>query len=288
MAALVQTFPSQQSSSTVTMMQSRTPSGSGSSGTPARYGNSGSGYRAPPVAPYAFTSTPALNPKANSPQKVVQRPDDSKQSYTSLETLSNDTIRPPTSQSSSTQRSVPRPLSSVGLQASVPAGLTSPTSNTPSRYKKRPESVVLQPNQMPQVYGAPNRSSSTPSIPQVSGVMQPPFIGDHAGQLRSSSVDDINVYRSPAPYVSASDNRRKSVHGAISGSQWTAGEFQNFIRQEISGMSQRPAVGDINGNNGFKPPQRPGSRRTGSTDSSGSGASSRASSVSCNHSFITP
>lgn len=81
MAALVQSFP--QSASTVTMLQARPTSSSGAfqtsspnqhrgSGAGARNGYSGSNttsYRGPtsstPVAPYAFTSTPALTTGQN-------------------------------------------------------------------------------------------------------------------------------------------------------------------------------------------------------------------------------
>lgn len=312
MAALVQTYPAQQSSTPIGLMQPRSQSTSGtihnssqgqghSNTNNTRYRDAvagSSGYRAAPVAPYAFTSTPNLStakPAAitSTPQKsadnavAANRPEDSKQGYTSLEAISNDpTVRPPLSQSSNTDtgrrpsssRPNPRPLSTATLQPATPAGLTSPTRAAPERYKKvtrRPESVVLQPahssgtEMSAGVYAAPNRAYSTPSLPQTVGTAQAPFIGDYTGQLRSQSVDDMHAYEAPGSRYGG-PNRRRSVGT----SSITAETFQTFLRQELSGNQQKSAnAGE------FKPPHRPGSRRTGSTDSSGSGTSSRASSV---------
>ncbi|KAI5801125.1 hypothetical protein EDC01DRAFT_716383 [Geopyxis carbonaria] len=336
MAALVQTFPAQQSSTPVGLMQPRSQSSSGALHSTSqaqvgqqhnlsstRYrdavaGNSGynqRSYNSAPVAPYAFTSTPGLsnskpaNVQSQKPRdnrsSTAGRPEDSRQIYTSLETISPDSsVRPPQSQSStrsfdtsSTQQQTSRPtlqpLSTGSLQP--PQSVASPTRPSPERYRRNrisqggissPQSAQPSGSGMAAVsavYTNPNRASSSPSLPHLSGigpqgVPKGTFIGDYAGQLRSQSVDDIHTHRSPTGQQ-PSQNRRRSVGpGSI-----TAENFQNFLRQELSTPqkpSARPAspATSVKANQEFKPPVRPGSRRTGSTDSSASGNSSRASS----------
>ncbi|KAI5857001.1 hypothetical protein BZA05DRAFT_415710 [Tricharina praecox] len=319
MAALVQTYPAQQQSSApVSLMQPRSQASHGASqgpgqhnGNASRYNNSNNGgsYRvySAPVSPYAFTSTPGLTSfKAPSPSKPAMggRPDDTRQAYTSLDSLSSDAnLRVPsqssprsTDDSSLNQgsRQNVRPLSTT-IQA-IPPAAPSPTREKPDRYKRVNRNSQLglpagsaQPSGsgVAAVYQHPSRANSSPSLPNSNGaanlgqgVVKAPFVGDYTGQLRSQSVDDIHTYQRPSTYQTTQSRRRSVGPGSM-----TAENFQSFLRQELASTnpigavapdtstgSKNTVVGD------FKPPMRPGSRRTGSTDSSASGSSSRASS----------
>jgi len=147
------------------------------------------------------------------------------------------------------------------------------------------------------IYTQPGKANSNPSLPptvgNAGGVGKAPFIGDYTGQLRSQSVDDIHTYRSPSAIsnLQQMQNRRRSVGPDA----FSPESFQNFVRNEMSSSPQtnvqlsRPgsASGSASGSNrsqaGASGPNstipRPGNRRTGSTDSSASGNSSRPSSV---------
>ncbi|TGZ79855.1 hypothetical protein EX30DRAFT_320782 [Ascodesmis nigricans] len=181
-----------------------------------------------------------------------------------------------------TSRPNPRPLSTATLQPATPPGITSPTRAAPERYKKvnrRPESVVLQPAHLngvdtTGVYASTNKAHSSPALPQNLERAQNAFIGDYAGQLRTQSVDDMHTYVPPAARYVAQNRRRSVGPGSI-----TAENFQTFLREELARSQTKPGEGGIVMGAEFQPPQRPGSRRTGSTDSSGSGTSSRASST---------
>lgn len=337
MAALVQTYPAQQSSAPVSLMQPRSQSSSGahhhnnSSNSAAAHhphnnsstrsyrdavaGNSAyrGGYNSAPVATYAFSATPGLshskptNTQQSKADKspVIGRPEDSRHGYTSLEAISSDqSLRPPLSQSSSS-RSVDdlattrqatrpnlRPLSTASLQPPG-AGLASPARPSPDRYRKvarrTDSSQSAQPSgsgmaAVAAVYTNSGQSNSNPSLPhgQQNGVYQAPFIGDYAGQLRSQSVDDIHTHTSIPGAQQSYQNRRRSVGPA---SLATTENFQNFLRQEMAAnqskaAAARPASPAQPKHGGeLKAPHRPGSRRTGSTDSSASGTSSRNSSI---------
>jgi hypothetical protein len=320
MAALVQTYPTQQSSAPVSLMQPRSQASHGTTqgpSQPARYNNNNNnnnnsgtryqGYSTAPVAPYAFTSTPGLanskspSPSGSKPGAPAGRPEDIRQGYTSLDSISPDSnLRAPSSHSSARsmddspiRSNNTRPLLSAIQTASQP--LPSPTREKPDRYKRVNRNSQLglpagsaQPSgsgmaAVAAVYTQPNRASSTPSLPHGGnvgqGAVNAPFIGDYTGQLRSQSVDDFYAYRRPS--ASAQGRRRSIGPGSM-----TAENFQNFLRQELS------SNGSADGDAGLKPLHRPGSRRTGSTDSSASGSSSRASVSSsfpshCNCSYLT-
>ncbi|KAA8894194.1 hypothetical protein FN846DRAFT_786822 [Sphaerosporella brunnea] len=307
MAALVQTYPTQQSSAPISLMQPRSQASHGTAQgptQPARYNNNSGtryqGYSTTPVPLHAFTSTPSLansKPPSSSgskPGAVSGRPEDTRQGYTSLDSISPDSnLRAPSSHSSarsmddsSIPRPNPRPISTV-IPASAQT-LASPAREKPDRYKRANRNSQLgmpagsaQPSgsgmaAVAAVYSQPSRASSTPSLPHTGnvgqGVVKAPFIGDYEGQLRSQSVDDIHAYNRPS--ASSLQNRRRSVGpGSI-----TAENFQNFLRQELTNNGTTGSHGGSNGIVEFKPPMRPGSGRTGSTDSSASGSSSRASS----------
>lgn len=134
------------------------------------------------------------------------------------------------------------------------------------------------------------------------GVGKVPFIGDYTGQLRSKSVDDIHTYQSPAAITNQQlmRNRRRSVGPDA----FSPDSFQNFVRQEINSLSQktnaqlsrpgsstsgsvsgstRSQVGASSPNSNMHGHSRPGNGRTGSTDSSVSGNSSRPGSVNAPH-----
>ncbi|KAF8542881.1 hypothetical protein BDD12DRAFT_316637 [Trichophaea hybrida] len=336
MAALVQSYPAQQSSAPVSLMQPRSQpsagalhgSTQGQTGShshnnhgPSRYNNSsnnngGTGYRGystTPVATYAFTSTPSLATKPSSssgPTKLGDRPtmggkpDDTRQTYTSLDSISLDSsLRAPLSQSSparsmddsSIQHGTrpPRMLSTVTAIQPQTQSVASPTREKPDRYKRFNRNSYIglptgsaQPSgsgtaSVAAVYTHPSRANSTPNVNGGnSGVVRASFIGDYEGQLRSQSVDDIHTYRRPSPLShQITHGRRRSVGpGSI-----TTESFQNFLRQELAnnpnGLARfgQPADKKAPVAN-YKPPVGPGSRRTGSTDSSASGTSSRASS----------
>lgn len=126
MAALVQSFPTQQSPSPVSLMQPRPQStsnslqsaqaqsshsnqhhlttprnmggyNSSSSSNSNNSGNNTSGYRSgyttAPVAPYAFTSTPSLSNTKQQPPKIGERtsskPDDSRNRYPAPDSISS-------------------------------------------------------------------------------------------------------------------------------------------------------------------------------------------------------
>lgn len=122
MAALVQSFPAQQSSSPVSLMQSRPQSASNSlqsaqtqSAHPGQhhlttprnmggYNNSNSnsnnsagggyrsGYTTAPVAPYAFTSTPSLSNTKQQPkigERTSSKPEDSRNRYPAPDSISS-------------------------------------------------------------------------------------------------------------------------------------------------------------------------------------------------------
>jgi len=334
MAALVQSYPAQQSSAPVSLMQPRSQPSAGAlhaaqgqTGShthnhgPSRYNsssnnnNGGTGYRGystTPVATYAFTSTPSLATKpssSSSPTKsgdrptVGGKPDDTRQTYTSLDSISLDSsLRAPLSQSSS-PRSVddssiqhgtrpPRSLSTATAIQPQAQSVASPTREKPDRYKRVNRNSYIglpvgsaQPSgsgmaSVAAVYAHPSRANSTPNVNGGnSGVVRAPFIGDYEGQLRSQSVDDIHTYRRPSPLAhQMTQNRRRSVGpGSI-----TTESFQNFLRQELSnnpsGLAKFGSPADKKAAiANFKPLAGPGSRRTGSTDSSASGTSSRAS-----------
>jgi len=319
MAALVQTYPAQQQSSApVGLMQPRSQAPHGAPQSPGQHNvnasrynsNSSSAYRGytAPVAPYAFTSTPGLaSPKVPSPSKPAMggRPDDTRQAYTSLDSLSPDSsLRAPSQSSarsiddSSLQGSRPnvRPLSTI--QATPQAAAPSPNREKPDRYKRVNRNSQhglpagsAQPSgpgmaAVTAVYQHPSRANSSPSLPNGSGAtglgqgaVKAPFVGDYTGQLRSQSVDDIHTYRRPSTYQTTRSRRRSVGPGSM-----TAENFQNFLRQELASANPIGAVASDSpaGNKSlvvgdFKPPMGPGSRRTDSTDSSASGSSSRAS-----------
>ncbi|CCX12326.1 hypothetical protein FPQ18DRAFT_411860 [Pyronema domesticum] len=316
MAALVQSFPSQQSSAPVSLMQPRSQPSTGalhgaaqgqSSHQPARYSNN-RGYSTAPVATYAFTSTPSLATKPQSapgPSKpsVGGKPDETRQSYTSLDSINPEAaLRAPPSTSRSIDDTTlqqgaprpqqPRPLSTSSFpQNQVQTALPSPREK-PDRYKRvNRNSYIGMPTASAQpsgpgmtavaaVYAHPSRANSSPNVNGgQNGVVKTSFIGDYEGQLRSQSVDDIHTLGRPSPQGSTSHGRRRSVGpGSI-----TTESFQNFLRQELAQTGNGSVKGQTTGGPKspvaeFKPPMRPGSRRTGSTDSSASGTSSRASS----------
>jgi hypothetical protein len=328
MAALVQTFPAQQSSTPVALMQPRSQSSSGTNSQTQsghhsqhqnpRYTNSANsnggyrgGYNTAPVAPYAFTSTPGLSntkPAVTAPRLGERtssvptgRPDELRKSYSDV-LQSSPSSRPVDDSNlrSRPQQNNLRPLSTVGLPAPQP--IASPTTRpSPDRYRRvnRRSEVNLaaanvatntQPSgsgmaAVAAVYNVPNRASSSPSLPPVTGsgagaantgAVKAPFIGDYTGQLRGQSVDDMSAYIHPSQQ-STTQNRRRSVGpGSI-----TTENFQTFLRQELANkekpqLSPKASSPGLDGT-GLQLPVRPRSRRTGSTDSSGSGASSKSS-----------
>lgn len=276
-------------------------------------------YSPAPTATYAFTSTPGLATSKSSNPKVLRpadrsntagRPEDSRHGYTSLEAISSDSsLKPP--QSSSSSRSTDdlaapaskdptrpslRPLSTATLQPPAVAS-PSPSRPSPDRYRKVNRTNFTQSAQpsgsgmaaVSAVYANTTRSNSSSALPQITNQSSPqqaginaPFIGDYTGQLRSQSVDDIHTYRSPSATQRALQDRRRSVGPA---SLNTAENFQNFLRKEMAdsqNKNNRPASpAQVKKDGELKAPLRPGSRRTGSTDSSASGASSRGSSAVC-------
>ena len=207
-----------------------------------------------------------------------------------------------------------RPISTMSTNLSPPP-ILSPTSRpSPDRYRRanngRASSNIGQVGggsaqqsrstmgAVPAIYTQPGRANSNPSLPptvgNAGGVGKAPFIGDYTGQLRSQSVDDIYTYRNPSAIsnLQQMQSRRRSVGPDA----FSPESFQNFMRNEMSSSSQtnvqlsRPgsaAGGSASGSNrsqaGASGPNsitpRPGNRRTGSTDSSASGNSSRPSSV---------
>jgi len=209
-----------------------------------------------------------------------------------------------------------RPISTISTNLS-PLPILSPTSRpSPDRYRRANNgragsntgqvgSGSAQPSgpttgAVAAIYTQPGRANSNPSLPpavgNAGGVGKAPFIGDYTGQLRSQSVDDIHTHRSPYAIsnLQQMQNRRRSVGPDA----FSPESFQNFVRNEMSSSSRanlqlsRPesASGSASGSNrsqaGASGPNsitqntpRPGNRRTGSTDSSVSGNSSRPSSV---------
>lgn len=198
-----------------------------------------------------------------------------------------------------------RPISTISTNLSPP--ILSPTGRpSPDRYRRanngragsntgqvgsgsaqpsRPTAGAVAP-----IYTQPGRANSNPSLPPTVGNAggvgkAAPFIGDYAGQLRSQSVDDIHTYRSPSSIsnLQQMQNRRRSVGPDA----FSPESFQNFVRNEMSASSRaalqlsRPEsqVGASGPNSITQNTPRPGNRRTGSTDSSVSGNSSRPSSV---------
>jgi hypothetical protein len=331
MAALVQTFPAQQSASSLNLMQPRSQSSSGtlhgaSQGQSNQRNNSpryntngvgaGSSYRGhgtAPVAPYAFTSTPGLSASKSvgtaTAGSKAGGADDTRQPQISSEPPSLDlTLRVSQSQTpppQHSQTSTIRPMDDESIQQEsklnvrplmtgapmLTQSISSPTREKPDRYKRVKGQVGVPSGAMlpggsvmpgaSSVYNNPSRANSTPSLPNINGlvnheqnVTSAPLISDYEGQLRSKSVDDIYTYRNSSQHLTHS--RRRSVGpGSI-----TAEHFQTFLRQELSGnktdlpIQPATAKGTLSE---FKPPVRPGSRRTGSTASSASGSSSRAS-----------
>ncbi|KAL7273167.1 bud neck involved protein [Rhizina undulata] len=194
MAALVQTLPPQQSSTSVTLMQPRpqTASGSlqaasqGSSGHHAQHhlttprnmtgytnppssGNSTSGgyragYTTAPVAPYAFTSTPGLS---NSKQQILSPPKIGERTSSAPagglgrpEDLRNRYPAPDSVSSSSSASSDP----SLRYQQSQPHSSTSRQKEDVSspgkgRANIRPLSTVSVPNLAPPAVASPTRPS---------------------------------------------------------------------------------------------------------------------------------
>lgn len=221
--------------------------------------------------------------------------------YTSLEAISPDqSVRPPASASSrsvddlSAQTTRPnlRPLS-TSTTPQAPYANPSPSRPSPDRYRKvNRRSDVIQSAQpsgsgmaaVAAVYTNTTRTNSSPSLPTTQnpqqGVPNAPFIGDYTGQLRSQSVDDIHAYRHPSASQPPVQGRRLSVGP---GSLNTTENFQNFLRTEMAASQSKAGgmspVSPVQARHAgeLKVPHRPGSRRTGSTDSSASGASSRAS-----------
>lgn len=211
-----------------------------------------------------------------------------------------------------------RPISTISTNLSPPPILSPTGRPSPDRYRRANNgragsntgqvgSGSAQPSRpaagaVAAIYTQPGRANSNPSLPptveNAGGVGKAaPFIGDYTGQLRSQSVDDIHTYRSPSAIskLQQMQNRRRSVGPDA----FSPESFQNFVRNEMSASSRaalqlsRPgsaASGSASGSNrsqaGASGPNsitqntpRPGNRRTGSTDSSVSGNSSRPSSV---------
>ncbi|CUS07162.1 unnamed protein product [Tuber aestivum] len=217
----------------------------------------------------------------------------------------------------SDSRPNPRPLSTVSTNLSPPP-ISSPTSRpSPDRYRRANNgragsytgqvgSGSAQPSgsgmaAVAALYAQPGRATSNPSLPPIvgnaGGMGKAPFIGDYTGQLRSQSVDDIHTYRSPSAIsnLQQMQNRRRSVGPDA----FSPESLQSIIGNEMPSLPQttnlqlsRPgsaasgsASGSTKSQAGASGPNsvtqntlRPGNRRTGSTDSSASGNSSRPSS----------